>query len=162
MSLRNSQARWLILSLIVLVLDLTSKLIANTYLSYATPVKVLPFFNLTLLYNYGAAFSFLSNQNTTWQLILFSAIAIVISIFIIIWLLRQSKTTPNTPAIALALILGGALGNVIDRIYHGFVVDFLDFHLKGYHWPSFNIADSAICIGAALFILSSFFSKTSK
>lgn len=151
MSLPKNQLRWLILSVAVIIIDLATKYIASHTLSYAQPVEILPFFNLTLLHNHGAAFSFLSNSETIWQTVIFSAIAIAVSVAIIIWLYRMPKNK-NLYAASLALILGGALGNLYDRLIHGFVVDFLDFHIGSYHWPAFNIADSAICIGAALVI----------
>ncbi|WP_192483353.1 MULTISPECIES: signal peptidase II [Cysteiniphilum] len=158
MSLRNNQLRWVILSIIVIIIDLGTKHLASQNLTYGQPVEVLPFFNLTLLHNYGAAFSFLSNANTTWQVIVLSGIALIVAIVILIWLSRLPKDK-NLTACALALILGGALGNVYDRMIHGYVVDFLDFHINNYHWPAFNIADSAICIGAVILILMSFKSK---
>nr|WP_208123249.1 signal peptidase II [Facilibium subflavum] len=153
--MRNSQLRWIWLSVFIITLDLCTKFWASTALTYATPVKVLPFFNLTLLHNYGAAFSFLSNANTFWQVILLSFIAIAVSAVIIIWLIRLPRNK-NITALSLALILGGALGNLYDRLYHGYVIDFLDFHINQYHWPAFNIADSAICVGAAVLIIISF------
>lgn len=158
MSLRNNQLRWVILSIIVIIIDLATKYLASQNLTYGQPVEILPFFNLTLLHNYGAAFSFLSNANTTWQVIVLSAIALIVAIVILIWLARLPKNK-NLTACALSLILGGALGNVYDRMIHGYVVDFLDFHINNYHWPAFNIADSAICIGAVILILMSFKSK---
>ena len=158
MNLRNNQLRWVILSIIVIIIDLGTKYLASHNLTYGQPVEILPFFNLTLLHNYGAAFSFLSNANTTWQVIVLSAIALIVAIVILIWLARLPKNK-NLTACALSLILGGALGNVYDRMIHGYVVDFLDFHINNYHWPAFNIADSAICIGAVILILISFKSK---
>ncbi|WP_440615765.1 signal peptidase II [Cysteiniphilum sp. 6C5] len=158
MNLRNNQLRWIILSIIVIIIDLGTKYLASHNLTYGQPVAVLPFFNLTLLHNYGAAFSFLSNANTTWQVIVLSAIALIVAIVILVWLARLPKNK-NLTACALSLILGGALGNVYDRMIHGYVVDFLDFHINNYHWPAFNIADSAICIGAVMLILMSFKSK---
>ena len=158
MSLHNNQLRWVILSIIVIIIDLGTKYLASQNLTYGQPVEVLPFFNFTLLHNYGAAFSFLSNSNTTWQVIVLSGIALIVAIVILVWLARLPKNK-NLTARALALILGGALGNVYDRMIHGYVVDFLDFHINNYHWPAFNIADSAICIGAVILILMSFKSK---
>ena len=158
MNLRNNQLRWLILSIIVIIIDLGTKYLASHNLTYGQSVEILPFFNLTLLHNYGAAFSFLSNSNTTWQVVLLSAIALVVALVILVWLARLPKNK-NLTAFALSLILGGALGNVYDRMIHGYVVDFLDFHINNYHWPAFNIADSAICIGAVILILMSFKSK---
>lgn len=158
MNLRNKQLRWVILSIIVIIIDLGTKYLASQNLTYGQPVEVLPFFNLTLLHNYGAAFSFLSNSNTTWQVVVLSGIALIVAIVIFVWLTRLPKNK-NLTVCALALILGGALGNVYDRMIHGYVVDFLDFHINNYHWPAFNIADSAICIGAVILILMSFKSK---
>ncbi|MDA0910022.1 MAG: signal peptidase II [Proteobacteria bacterium] len=158
MSLRNNQLRWVILSIIVIIIDLGTKYLASQNLTYGQPFEILPFFNLTLLHNYGAAFSFLSNANTTWQVVVLSAIVLIVAIVILIWLARLPKNK-NLTACALALILGGALGNVYDRMIHGYVVDFLDFHINNYHWPAFNIADSAISIGAVILILMSFKSK---
>jgi len=153
-SLRNNQLRWVLLSIVVIIIDLGSKYFASASLNYAKSVEILPFFNLTLLHNYGAAFSFLSNADTTWQVVLLSGIAIVVAVVILIWLTKLPKNK-NLTACALALILGGALGNVYDRMIHDYVVDFLDFHLNNYHWPAFNIADSAICVGAVILIVMS-------
>ena len=158
MNLRNNQLRWILLSMMVIIVDLGTKYYASQLLTYAKPVEILPFFNFTLLHNYGAAFSFLSNANTLWQVILLSSIAIIVSIIILVWLTKLPKNK-NATACALSLILGGALGNVYDRMIHGYVVDFLDFHINNYHWPAFNIADSAICIGAIMLIIISFNSK---
>lgn len=161
MNLPKNQLRWLILSIVVIVVDLITKYITTHLLTYAQPLEVLPFFNLTLLHNHGAAFSFLSNSETMWQTIIFSVIAIAVSIAIIIWLYRLPNNK-NLYACALSLILGGALGNLYDRLIHGYVVDFLDFHIGNHHWPAFNIADSAICIGAALIIYLTITEKKSK
>lgn len=152
MNLRKNKLRWVILSIVVIIIDLGTKYFALQSLSYARPVEVFPFFNLTLLHNYGAAFSFLSNANPTCQVILLSGIALVASIFILVRLTYLPKDK-NLIAYPLLFILGGALGNVYDRIVHGYVVDFLDFHINNYHWPAFNIADSAICIGVVILIL---------
>jgi signal peptidase II len=116
-------------------------------------VEVTPFFNLVLVHNRGAAFSFLSNAGG-WQRELFIFIALAAAAWIS-WLLRRHAGETRF-ALALALILGGAIGNVIDRVLHGAVVDFLDFHALGWHWPAFNVADSGISVGAVLLILEGF------
>jgi len=149
--------RWLWLSGLVLLLDQISKHYAELNLALYQPVKVMPSLNFTLMYNEGAAFSFLSSAGG-WQRWLFSALAAVVSIGIVWWLKR---TGPNekTLATSLALILGGALGNLSDRLLYGHVVDFLDVYYADWHWPAFNIADSAITIGAALMLVDSFFGR---
>lgn len=152
--------KWLWLSLLVIVLDHLTKYMASTMLTYYKPLAVMPLFNLTLMHNTGAAFSFLSSASG-WQRWFFAIIAIGVSIFLVIWL-RRLTTQEKVQAIALALILGGAIGNVIDRIWLGYVVDFLDFYYNNWHFPAFNIADSAITIGAVLIIYDSFFGAASK
>lgn len=141
---------WLWITLVVLVLDQWTKGWAEAALRMYQPVEVLPFFNLTLAYNEGAAFSFLAGAGG-WQRWFFAGIALIASVVILVWLVRGRDT--RMVAAALALILGGALGNLWDRLALGHVVDFLDFHWAGYHFPAFNIADSAITVGAALIIL---------
>jgi len=115
--------------------------------------EVLPFLNLVLVYNRGAAFSFLSD-GSGWQRGFFIGVAVIASAWIAYLLFRYSNRTLFS--VALGLILGGALGNVIDRIVFGAVIDFIDVHLAGYHWPAFNVADSAITCGAMLLIVDSF------
>jgi len=119
-------------------------------------VAVMPFFNLTMAHNTGAAFSFLA-QAGGWQRWFFAVIAFVVSAVLFIWL-KRLKSTAKLEAISISLILGGAVGNLIDRVLLGYVVDFLDFYnyFGSYHFPAFNIADSAICVGAALLIIDSF------
>lgn len=156
MNLCNSQIRWFFLSGIIILADFISKWLASSTLSYAQPALVLPFFNLTLLHNYGAAFSFLSDPDSLWQVVFLAIIAIIVSLGIIIWLLKLPRKNNNLMGSGLSLVLGGALGNLYDRLTHGYVVDFLDFYIGAYHWPAFNIADSAICIGAGIVILKSF------
>ncbi|WP_409523606.1 signal peptidase II [Nitrincola sp. MINF-07-Sa-05] len=149
-SVRASALRWLWLTLLVVVLDLVSKYAAVEHLVYAQSVPILPFFDLTLLYNYGAAFSFLAGAGG-WQRWFFTLIAVAVSIALLVWL----RTTPARQwwvGCALALILGGALGNLYDRIVHGYVVDFISVHYGGWYFPAFNIADSAITVGAVLLI----------
>ena len=142
---------WLGIAFIVLLLDQITKITVNKTFRWGEEVVVTPFFNLVLAYNRGAAFSFLQNESG-WQRYFFTAIGIGAALFIVYLLKKHAGQ--RMFCWALALILGGAVGNVIDRILYGHVVDFLDFHWKGLgHFPAFNIADSAICIGAALFIL---------
>ena len=143
-----------LLSAVVIVLDQVTKIWVESALHYREVVEVIPFFNLTLAYNPGAAFSFLADQ-PGWQRWFLSALAIVVSLVLVVWIkkLRQEEYSLGYP---LALILGGAVGNVIDRIAYGHVIDFLDVYYKNQHWPAFNIADSAICVGAVLMIWLSF------
>ncbi len=145
--------RWLLLAIIVIVLDQTSKAAITSHFIYGESLPITSFFNLVLAHNTGAAFSFLSDAGGM-QRWLFSLIAIVASVWIV-WLLRKHQAE-KLFALALALILGGALGNLIDRIAYGYVVDFLDFYAAGYHFAAFNVADSAITLGAVLLILDGF------
>jgi signal peptidase II len=144
---------WLFVSAGILGLDQLTKWLIQQTLVFGQSVHVLPFFNLVLVYNPGAAFSFLSSA-PGWQRDVFVAVGLAAS-GLIVYLLRRHASDPMF-CFALALILGGALGNVIDRVLLGAVVDFLDVHVAGYHWPAFNVADSAITCGAALLILDSF------
>lgn len=145
--------RWLWLSMLVIVLDLGTKALASAMLAYGQPVELLPFFNLTLLHNTGAAFSFLAGHDG-WQRWLFALIAIGASIGLTIWLTRL-KAHETLMAAALALIIGGALGNLYDRLMLGYVVDFLSFHWQRYYFPAFNLADTAITLGAIALIVES-------
>lgn len=144
------------IALIVLILDLASKYWVESTLEFGERIPLSVFFNLVLTYNPGAAFSFLSEQ-PGWQRWFLSGIAGSAALVIIFLLhkYRQEKLF----CLSLSLILGGALGNLYDRITLGHVVDFLDFYIGNYHWPAFNIADSAIFIGAALMIYDSFRKK---
>lgn len=144
---------WLWLSALVVALDLWSKSIAEAQLALYQRVEVLPFFNFTLAYNPGAAFSFLADAGG-WQRWFFAGVALLASVVIVGWLLKLRGE--RLVALGLALILGGALGNLWDRLVLGHVVDFLDFHWAGYHFPAFNLADSAITVGAVLLILDMF------
>ena len=144
---------WLTISAVVIVLDqLTKRWVVQAF-DNREVLPVMPYFNLTLAYNPGAAFSFLSDAGG-WQRVFFTAIALIASA-VIIHLLRKHPRQILLCA-ALSLILGGALGNLWDRLVIGKVVDFLDFYVNGYHWPAFNVADSAITAGAALLILDGF------
>lgn len=148
---------WLLLSLLVIILDQTTKLLALHYVPFDRFIFITPFFNLILEHNPGAAFSFLGKASG-WQSWPFGIIAIVVSIYII-YMLHKLPRTKKLLSIGLALILGGALGNLIDRVMHGFVIDFLDFHIKTWHWPVFNLADSVITIGAAVIIIDILISR---
>jgi len=143
---------WLLLALLIVVLDQLTKQLADNLLAYGDPLAVLPSFNLTLLYNKGAAFSFL-NSAGGWQRWFFTAVAVVVSIVIVFWLKATGEEQRWTPA-GLVLILGGAIGNVIDRVIFGHVIDFIQVYYDTFYWPAFNIADSAICVGAAILLLS--------
>jgi signal peptidase II len=156
----NSQMkRWLMLAGVVILLDQLSKLWISSHWAYFESYPVTSFFNLVLVHNEGASFSMLSDAGG-WQRWLFSGIAVVASIWIV-WLLRKHQQE-KLFCIALAFILGGALGNLIDRVAYGYVVDFLDFHWSESHFAAFNVADSAINIGAALLLWDSFKSKAKK
>jgi signal peptidase II len=146
--------KWLWLSLLALVLDQASKLAVDSAMRLYESISIMPFFNLTYVHNTGAAFSFLA-QAGGWQRWLFAGLALVISVAITIWITRL-KSNEKLLAIALSLVLGGAVGNLIDRVAYGYVIDFLDVYYQDWHWPAFNIADSAICIGVFLMLLESF------
>ncbi|HLS41831.1 MAG TPA: signal peptidase II [Paenalcaligenes sp.] len=144
---------WLLLAAFLVVLDQVSKQYFQSTLMYAERWNILPFFDFTLLYNPGAAFSFLAG-GTGWQKWFFVAIAAVATFFIIYWLRRQPEQ--RVLSAALSLILGGAVGNVIDRLLHDHVIDFLLFYWKDWYFPAFNVADIAITCGAILLILDEF------
>jgi signal peptidase II len=141
---------WLCLAIIIILADQFTKTLILGYYKLGDSTPVTSFFNIVRVHNSGAAFSFLANAGG-WQRWFFTGIGAVATIFIL-WMLR-SHHAQKLFAFALACILGGAIGNVVDRLLHGYVVDFLDFYVKGWHWPAFNIADSAIFIGAACLIL---------
>jgi signal peptidase II len=144
--------RWLALAVLVIVLDQISKLWIVEHFVYGESLRVFGVFDLVLAHNTGAAFSFLHDAGGI-QRWLFSGIAVVASVWIVVLLRKHAAETPF--ALALSLILGGALGNLIDRIAYGYVVDFLAFHWDEHYFPAFNVADSAITLGAALLILDS-------
>ncbi|CCD29216.1 Lipoprotein signal peptidase (Prolipoprotein signal peptidase) (Signal peptidase II) (SPase II) [Candidatus Glomeribacter gigasporarum BEG34] len=142
--------RWLSVALIILALDRLTKFMVLRNFMPGEALPVAHFLNLVLAYNRGAAFSFLADANG-WQRWIFTAIGLIAAL-LITHLLRKYRDR-TLFCFALSLILGGALGNVIDRLLHGHVIDFLDFYLRGWHWPAFNLADSAISCGAALLVL---------
>jgi signal peptidase II len=145
--------RWFGLAALVVLLDYLSKIAVLGSFAPGESRALAPFFNLVLVFNKGAAFSFLASAQG-WQTPLFAAIAVLASCIIGFLILRNSKKILFCGG--LALILGGALGNLYDRLAYGHVVDFLDFHAAGWHWPAFNVADSAITLGAAILILESY------
>jgi signal peptidase II len=146
--------KWLWITVFFLVLDqITKQLVVNSFDLYES-MNILPFFDLRYVQNPGAAFSFLADQDG-WQRWFFTIIAAVASVVFLVWLAKTPKSNPLL-SVALAFMLSGAMGNLIDRALFGYVIDFLDFHVAGKHWPAFNVADSAIFIGAALMILDSF------
>lgn len=146
--------RWIFLAGLVLLLDQLSKIgISNTMNLYES-IQLIPCFQLTYVHNTGAAFSFLSDAGG-WQRWFFIGLSSVVSVALCVWLSRlPSQATWQSTG--LALILGGALGNLIDRLLYGYVIDFLDVYYKTWHWPAFNIADSAITIGVLILLLDSF------
>ena len=143
--------KWLWVSAVVLMLDQSTKLMADAMLAMHQPVDIVPMFALTKTYNPGAAFSFLGDASG-WQRWFFVALTLGVSVFLLAWL-RSTGPGERRTALALALILGGAIGNLIDRLVYGYVIDFLDVYYNDWHWPTFNIADSAIFVGACLLVL---------
>ncbi len=143
-------APWLVLALFVLLADQLTKMAVENSFDAGDILPITGFFNLVLAYNKGAAFSFLADAGG-WQHSFLTAVGAGASIFIFYLLAKHGAQ--KLFSVALALILGGAIGNVIDRVAYGHVIDFLDFHLRGWHWPAFNVADSAIVCGAGLLII---------
>ncbi|EIC21348.1 lipoprotein signal peptidase [Thiorhodovibrio frisius] len=146
-----SRAHWLWLSVTVIALDQLSKWLAERLLPLHEPVALMPMLNLTLMHNEGAAFSLLADAGG-WQRWLFAGFALLVTIGLIIWLLRLDARERLTAA-ALTLLIGGAIGNLIDRVRTGRVVDFIDVYYGDWHWPAFNLADSAITLGVALLLI---------
>lgn len=142
---------WFMLSLVVLGLDQLSKYAAAIWLNPYQPKPIMPMVNLTLAYNTGAAFSFLSGVGG-WNRWFFASFSIAMSIVLIVWLIRLPKQAV-LQSLAVSLILGGAVGNLYDRAFLGHVIDFIDVYYKNHHWPVFNLADSAICLGAVLLLI---------
>lgn len=145
---------WLWISGFVILIDQITKTLAENSLQLYVMKPLLPYFNFTLAYNEGAAFSFLSDAGG-WQRWFFVLMAFFMVMVLTIWLLRL-REDEKLNALGLSLIIGGAIGNVWDRIAHGYVIDFIDFYVGTSHWPAFNLADTAICIGAFLLIFKSF------
>jgi len=157
---RNKQAfAWLLMSAVIVVLDLWTKSLATESLTLYRPVELTSWLNMTLAHNYGAAFSFLSDAGG-WQRWLFTGLASVVTLVLIVWLLRLPANEKLTGA-ALGLIIGGAIGNLVDRINLGYVVDFLDVYYRDWLWPAFNLADSAITCGVVLLLIDGLFLSAS-
>ena len=156
-AISQSGLRWWWLALLVLSLDRGTKMLILHYLRLHQSIKITSWYNLTLVYNRGAAFSLLSHA-PGWQSWLFSGVAVCVSIFLLFWLRRLSRRE-WWESIAIALILGGALGNLCDRFSYGHVIDFVQWHYQEYYWPVFNLADSAICMGSTMLVLYSFITK---
>jgi signal peptidase II len=154
---RETGLVWLWLSVAVIAIDQLTKLWAVSMLSSYEPVPVIPFLNMTLAFNTGAAFSFLGDAGG-WQQWFFIGLALGISVFLIVWLAKNSAAEIRTN-LSLSLLLGGAIGNAIDRIIAGRVTDFIDFYIGLWHYPTFNIADIAITLGALLMIWDAWKSK---
>ena len=146
---------WLLVAAVIVVLDLWTKDIATQSLTLYRPVELTSWLNMTLAHNYGAAFSFLSDAGG-WQRWLFTGLASVVTLVLIVWLFRLSAREKLTAA-ALGLIIGGAVGNLVDRVMHGYVVDFIDVYYRDWHWPAFNVADSAITCGVILLLIDGLF-----
>jgi signal peptidase II len=146
--------KWLWVSVVVLILDQCTKLLADAMLSMHQSVVLLPFLALRKAYNYGAAFSFLGDASG-WQRWFFIVLALVVIAILVVWLYRLPSGDTGA-RVALVLILGGAAGNVIDRLVYGYVIDFIDVFYGSWHWPTFNVADSAISVGAFLLLMDAF------
>ncbi len=178
MSLLNfkQKAIYLFLALFILVVDQLTKNWAVSSLVYSEPSGFLPFFNFTLLYNYGAAFSFLDDAGG-WQRWFFGVVAFFVSLLLLVWIVRLERNK-KVELFGLAFILGGAIGNLYDRVLLGYVVDFIDWFypasqsclpffyarldLQTCHWPAFNIADASILLGVTLLLFDTFFKKDEK
>ncbi|HHH42618.1 MAG TPA: lipoprotein signal peptidase [Gammaproteobacteria bacterium] len=151
-------AKWLGLSVVVIMLDQLTKHLAEARLVYGEPLAVFPSFNLTLLYNRGAAFSFLSDA-AGWQRWFFVTVSFSASAFLVYWL-RKLGPQQRLLALALSLVLGGAVGNLVDRLLIGHVVDFIQLYYRDFYWPAFNVADSAISVGAVLLVWDALFARS--
>ncbi len=154
---RTHPAAWLWLSVAVIALDQATKFLVTRFFEVYERVEVLPVLDFTLLHNTGAAFSMLANASG-WQRPFFVTLGAVVSLLLLVWIWRSPRGDKLLP-VALALILGGALGNVLDRVRFGYVVDFIHAHWGAAYFPAFNIADSAITIGAMLLIVDAFREK---
>ncbi len=146
---------YLLISILIFTVDRITKVCALQWLTPYSPKLIFPGLNFTLVFNHGAAFSFLSEQSG-WQRVVLSVISLVVSV-ILAYLIHRLKPEQRLQGVALSCVLGGALGNLWGRFLHGFVVDFIDVYVQWsgsqWHWPAFNIADSAICIGVVLLLV---------
>ena len=146
--------KWLWVSVVVLLLDQCTKLLADAMLVLHQPVAVVPYLSMYKAYNSGAAFSFLGDASG-WQRWFFIVLAMIVIGVLVVWLRRLPAHEVRT-SLALSLILGGAAGNLIDRLVYGYVIDFIDVYYESWHWPAFNVADAAISVGAFLLLLDAF------
>lgn len=156
--LRKTAYPWLSLSVLVLIIDQLTKAWVMNNMDYGEIKHLIPILNVTLVHNPGAAFSFLADAGG-WQRWFFAGVAAVVSLVLFVWITRTPRDGHHLQAAALASILGGALGNLWDRLEYGYVIDFIDFHIETWHWPAFNVADTAITIGAVLLLLQIIFEK---
>jgi len=156
--IKHPLSKWLTISLAVIILDQITKQMVDRSFELYESLNVIPFFNLTLAYNEGAAFSFLSDAGG-WQRWFFLILTTIISTIIFFWL---KKSEDKIESLALSLVLGGAIGNLIDRLLFGHVIDFLDVYYETHHWPTFNIADMAISGGVMLLVLTIFKTPSQK
>ncbi|WLD58854.1 signal peptidase II [Salinispirillum sp. LH 10-3-1] len=152
--LQAKQAIWLLIAVIVIVLDQWTKSLVSSALAYGQRINVLPFLDITYVHNPGAAFSFLANAGG-WQIIFFTAIAVVMSIVLLVWTLVLPRTAKWMP-VTLTLIMGGAIGNAIDRVRFGYVEDFILAYWQNWYFPAFNVADAAISVGAVMLLVDAF------
>lgn len=152
----RSALAWLWLSAFIVVADQATKWMIVSSFELFERVQVWPVFGITRLHNPGAAFSFLASAGG-WQRWFFIAVAFAVTALVVVWLKRMPRQGHHWLAASLALIVGGAVGNVIDRVLHGYVVDFLSFHWNQWFFPAFNVADAAITVGAAILLFESFF-----
>lgn len=155
---KTNASAWLWLSLVIIVLDQISKYAIVQRFELYDSIRINAVLNITRLHNYGAAFSFLGDQDG-WQRWLFVGLAVVVCVAILVWLRKLPAKGQTWLAVALALVLGGAIGNVIDRVNYQYVVDFIQVHWEDAYFPTFNVADIAISIGAFLLIVDSIFAK---
>ena len=154
--LKKVACRWFLLSFVIIVCDQWSKYLIVQNFGFNQIKVVFSFLNITLRYNAGAAFSFLNAGG--WQYLILIGVPVIVSMILCIWLYRVSASE-KLLSTGLSLILGGAVGNLIDRIRFGYVTDFIDFHIRGWHFATFNVADAAVTIGAALLIYQFFISS---
>ena len=146
---------WLLISALIIFLDWQSKQWVSEVLTLYRPQEVFSWLNITLAHNYGAAFSFLSDAGG-WQRWFFIVLSSLVSVVLLVWLIRLPRADWLT-GLALGLVIGGAVGNLVDRVQLGYVVDFVDVHFGGWHYPAFNVADSAITVGVVLLLLDGLF-----
>lgn len=154
---RISGLQFLWLSLALIIIDQVTKQWVIRVFDLYESISIMPYLNFTYVQNFGAAFSFLSDQGG-WQRWLFTLLAFAVSVILLIWL-RRNPVNMWRQNLAFSLILAGAVGNVIDRLVYGYVIDFIDVYIDNWHWPAFNVADMAITIGAVLMLLEAFFEQ---